>query len=145
MRENLFKCKLFPPHEPPSHALSSPTVRIRIRSIFLSENHYFLVPIPSLLGFVNSSQSVENGDIAHFVCQSSNATDPIKWKKDGKEVKDGKEGVAIVTCSNSSHLLVAVANNGRRGRYNCIIANKVQARFELIGKDCMLTAKPQAN
>ena len=33
MRGNLFKCKLFPPHEPISHARSSPTVRIRIRSI----------------------------------------------------------------------------------------------------------------
>ena len=33
MRGNHFKCKLFPPHEPPSHARSSPTVRIRIRSI----------------------------------------------------------------------------------------------------------------
>ena len=33
MRGNIFKCKLFPPHEPPSHARSSPTVRIRIRSI----------------------------------------------------------------------------------------------------------------
>ena len=33
LRGNHFKCKLFPPHEPPSHARSSPTVRIRIRSI----------------------------------------------------------------------------------------------------------------
>ena len=34
MRGNLsFKYKLFPPHEPPWHARSSPTVRIRIRSV----------------------------------------------------------------------------------------------------------------
>ena len=33
MRGNLFKCKLFPPREPLSHARSSPTVRIRIRSV----------------------------------------------------------------------------------------------------------------
>ena len=33
MWENLFKCKLFPPHEPPSYARSSPTMRIQIRSI----------------------------------------------------------------------------------------------------------------
>ena len=33
MQGNLFKCKSFPPHEPLSHARSSPTVRIRIRSI----------------------------------------------------------------------------------------------------------------
>ena len=33
MRGNNFKCKLFPPHEPPSHACSSPTVIVRIRSI----------------------------------------------------------------------------------------------------------------
>ena len=32
MRGNHFKCKLFPSHEPPPHARSSPTVRIRIRS-----------------------------------------------------------------------------------------------------------------
>ena len=35
MRRNHFKCKLFPPHEPLSHARSSPTVKIRIRSIVL--------------------------------------------------------------------------------------------------------------
>ena len=40
MRENLFKCKLFPPHEPPSLARSSPTVRIRIWSIH-SCDHVF--------------------------------------------------------------------------------------------------------
>ena len=33
MRGNHFKCKLFAPRESPSHARSSPTVRIRIRSI----------------------------------------------------------------------------------------------------------------
>ena len=80
-----------------------------------------------------------NGDIAHFVCQASNVTDLIKWEKDGKEVKDGKEGVAIVTCNSSSHLrshlLVAVANN-RRGRYNCTIASEVKQSFELEGKNC---------
>ena len=35
VRGNHFKCKSLPPHEPPSHARSSPTVRIRIRSIIL--------------------------------------------------------------------------------------------------------------
>ena len=44
---------------------------------------------------------MENGDIAHFVCHAGNVTDLIKWEKDGKEVKDGKEGVAIVTCNSS--------------------------------------------
>ena len=33
MQGHLFKCKLFSPHEPPSYAHSSPTMRIRIRSI----------------------------------------------------------------------------------------------------------------
>ena len=68
--------------------------------------------------------------MAHFVCRASNVTDLIKWEKDGKEVKDGKEGVAIVTCNSSSHLLVAVANN-RRGRYSCTIASEVKQSFEL--------------
>ena len=47
---------------------------------------------------------MENGDIAHFVCHASNVTDLIKWEKDGKEVKDGKEGVAIVTCNRQAHI-----------------------------------------
>ena len=34
-----FKWKLFPLYEPPSHARSSPTVRIRIRSISQSSRH----------------------------------------------------------------------------------------------------------
>ena len=38
MRRNLFECKLFPLHEPPSHARSSPTVRIRIRSKLVKSN-----------------------------------------------------------------------------------------------------------
>ena len=33
MRENLFRCKLFYPHNPPLHARSSPTMGIRTRSI----------------------------------------------------------------------------------------------------------------
>lgn len=85
-------------------------------------------------GLANSSQIMENGDIAHFVCHASNVTHLIKWEKDGKEVKDGKEGVAIVTCNSSSHLLVAVANN-RRGRYSCTIASEGKQTFELEAKE----------
>lgn len=80
-------------------------------------------------GLANSSQIIENGDIAHFVCHASNVT----WEKDGKDVKDGK-GVAIVTCNSSSHLLVAVANN-RRGRYRCVIAGKIKGSFDLKAKE----------
>ena len=47
---NLFKRKLFPPHEPPSLARSSPTVRIRIRSIGSNRREIILFhkasPIP---------------------------------------------------------------------------------------------------
>ena len=39
---NPFKCKLFPPHEPPSHARSSPTMRIQIRSICLKLKFSFV-------------------------------------------------------------------------------------------------------
>ena len=38
MRGNHFKCKLFPPHEPPSHARSSPTMRIGIRSVEVQQS-----------------------------------------------------------------------------------------------------------
>ena len=41
MRGNLFKGKLFPPREPLSHARSSPTVRIRIRSIQFFMGHIY--------------------------------------------------------------------------------------------------------
>ena len=46
MREDLFKCKLFPPHEPPSHTRSSPTVRIRIRCIVLKARGILELIIP---------------------------------------------------------------------------------------------------
>ncbi|XP_015780201.1 PREDICTED: uncharacterized protein LOC107358081 [Acropora digitifera] len=93
-----------------------------------------VLPRSFVAGLANSSQIMENGDIAHFVCHASNVTDLIKWEKDGKEVEDGKEGVAIVTCNSSSHLLVAVANN-RRGRYSCTITSEVKQSFELEAKE----------
>ena len=48
MRGNLFK--LFPPHEPPSHARSSPTVRIRIRSIVVVNVIDRTVPMHFIMG-----------------------------------------------------------------------------------------------
>ena len=56
MRGNLFRCKLFYPHEPPLHARSSPTVGIRIRSFwpfriaFISDSSEIFAPV-----FIESS------------------------------------------------------------------------------------------
>ena len=50
MRGNLFTCKLFPPHEPLSHARSSPTVRIRIMSIEYDRPRFFAIQLIRVLG-----------------------------------------------------------------------------------------------
>lgn len=88
---------------------------------------FYSVDVPKILNN-GTSLDTEDNDIAHITCSSRADPPPvIRWEKKGVEVKDGDEGVAILSRSNASleesHLFVAVTSNERRGEYICIATN----------------------